>query len=95
MKQEAISNEFTQVQISKFKNTRPEDDFYVRKVKYIVHETSYQEHLCNLCAFNEMGKNCPREEGSKTPVCFANNRPDRKSVYYSKNQVKTLTWTND
>ena len=63
MKQEAISNEFTQVQISKFKNTRPEDDFYVRKVKYTVHETSYQEHLCNLCAFNEMGENCPRDDG--------------------------------
>ena len=88
-------NEFTRVQVEKFQRTNIGNKFHINKIKYTVHETPFLEHICSLCTFNQMGYNCPRQTGEKTPVCFAKNRPDRKSVYYTKNEVKILIWEKD
>lgn len=95
MKQEAIFNQFTPLQIEKFRHTQPGGEFNVNRVKYTVHETPFEEHPCELCAFKIIGEKCPKQAAEKTPVCFANKRPDKCSVYFVKNQKKILVWTQD
>lgn len=68
--------------------------FFNRR-KYIVKETT-RDHNCRLCAFKEMSIKCPffysrTKQRSIKPVCFWNQRPDKKSVYFV---IEELVWTN-
>lgn len=37
---------------------------------------------CILCHFKEQGAHCP--QGKKRPACFASERLDKESVFYSE-----------
>ena len=91
---EQAKSNFTPVQVEKFQRTESGNNFKIKQTKYSVHETTI-DHDCNICAFKQMGSKCPKQAAEKTPVCFANKRPDKCSVYFVKNEKKILVWTQD
>ena len=73
MKQEAIFNQFTPLQIEKFIHTQPGGEFNVNRVKYTVHETPFEEHPCELCTFKIIGKNVQNRQQKKLPYVLLIN----------------------
>ena len=54
-----------------------------------------QEAIFNQFTPLQIGEKCPKQAAEKTPVCFANKRPEKCSVYFVKNEKKIMVWTQD
>lgn len=93
MKQEHIFNPqdpIKRVLVDKFKNTKVNKYIIIHGSEIKVQRTPFEENICELCIFKEKTRHCPTEPGKKTPVCFAKNRPDRESVYFTNNEKIVL-----
>lgn len=76
--------DFTLDHIFKFQTTIPTKKINVNGVRYTVHETNKYHDCQKSCCFKTIGSNCPTFPGHKRPVCFAINRLDKKSVYFTE-----------
>ena len=83
MKKKEPKKEYRSELAQRYKRTRVDHTLTLDGVEYTAKETPFEEDICSMCIFKEIGDHCPKLEKHSTPVCFAVNRPDGKSVYFT------------
>ena len=77
-----------------FQTTKIGDLIHLRKKVLIVRETT-ENYTCDTCLFRQISMQCPHFDIERPlrirPVCFATERPDKKSVYFEE---KKQIWEN-
>ena len=77
-----------------FQTTKIGDLIHLRKKVLIVRETT-ENYTCDTCVFRQISMQCPHFDIERPlrirPVCFATERPDKKSVYFEE---KKQIWEN-
>ena len=77
-----------------FQNAKIGDLIHLRKKVLIVRETT-ENYTCDTCLFRQISMQCPHFDIERPlrirPVCFATERPDKKSVYFEE---KKQIWEN-